>query len=55
VIKNILKSQNEQRMIEQFSRLDVLYIQTEYPLDFENIIDKFDAEASIRVWRLTLK
>jgi len=40
---------------ERLSSLAVLYIQKEYPIDYDNIIDKFDAEASIRGRRLTLK
>lgn len=40
---------------ERLSSLAVLYIQKEYPIDYDYIIDKFDAEASIRGRRLTLK
>jgi len=40
---------------ERLSSLAVLYIQKEYPIDYDNIIDKFDAEASIRGHRLILK
>ncbi|CAI6373949.1 unnamed protein product [Macrosiphum euphorbiae] len=40
---------------ERLSSLAILYIQKEYLIDFDNIIDKFDAEASIRGRRLTLK
>ncbi|CAI6350250.1 unnamed protein product [Macrosiphum euphorbiae] len=40
---------------ELLSSSAILYIQKEYPIDFDNIIDKFDAEASIRGRRLTLK
>ncbi|CAI6357531.1 unnamed protein product [Macrosiphum euphorbiae] len=38
---------------ERLSSLVILYIQKEYTIDFDNIIDKFDA--SIRDRRLTLK
>ncbi|KAF0711333.1 Uncharacterized protein FWK35_00034325 [Aphis craccivora] len=40
---------------ERLSSLAVLYIQKEYPIDYDYIIDKFDAEASIRGRRLTQK
>jgi len=40
---------------ERLSNLAVLYIHNEYKIDFEQIIDRFDVEASIKGRRLALK
>lgn len=40
---------------ERLSSLAVLYVHKEYSIDFDQIIDKFNVEASIRGHRLTLQ